>query len=515
MRLITTGFYSLVTAGSICSCTGPAAEKPASQKYNVLIFTVDDMRDYAGFLNGYAGKVYTPNMDRLAAQGVAFTNAHVAATVSCPSRNAFMTGLRPSTSGLYNNGQWWKAALPDVVTMPQYFKNNGYYSAGAGKVFHHTPGNNPPCSWDEFQDQVFDDPWYFQDWSPEKYWLDFGYRDPKVPMPEWKPLNGIPKLGNNDWGPIPGKEEKDYGDVQVVNYTREFLIRDHEKPFFLVVGTYRPHVPLHVPQKYFDMYPLDSIVLPQIKEDDLDDVPEEGRRLAMDGNSAFVKIKEYGKYKEALQAYLASITFADAQLGAVLDLLEKSKYADNTIVVLWSDHGWHHGTKQHWAKQTLWEECTRIPFVIKIPGAKYPDNICTRPVDVVNVFPTLVSLCGLPSMEGLDGHDMTPLLENPQAEWKYPAITEIKVGNVAVRSENWRYIRYFDGTEELYDKTNDPNDWYNLAEDEKYWDIIDSHKKWVPDSFAKPVPSKEKFYFDPGTYTYMDRKTGVTIDGRK
>ncbi|MBE0675579.1 MAG: sulfatase-like hydrolase/transferase, partial [Bacteroidales bacterium] len=257
MRLIKTGFCSLVTAGSICGCTGPSAEKPASEKYNVLIFTVDDMRDYAGFLNSYQGKVYTPNMDRLAAQGVAFTNAHVAATVSCPSRNAFMTGLRPSTSGLYNNGQWWKASLPDVVTMPQYFKNNGYYSAGAGKVFHHTPGNNPPCSWDEFQEQVFDDPWYFQDWSPEKYWLEFGYRDPKVAMPDWKPLNGIPKIGNNDWGAIPGKEEKDYGDVQIVNFARDFLARDHDKPFFLAMGTYRPHVPLHVPQKYFDMYPLD------------------------------------------------------------------------------------------------------------------------------------------------------------------------------------------------------------------------------------------------------------------
>ena len=141
-------------------------DEPSSDTYNVLIFTVDDMRDYAGYLDSYGGKVYTPNIDRLAAQGVAFTNAHVSVTVCCPSRNAFMTGLRPSTSGLYNNGQWWKASLPEIVSLPQYFKNNGYCSAGAGKIFHHTPGNNPPCSWDEFQDQVFDDPWYFQDWKP-------------------------------------------------------------------------------------------------------------------------------------------------------------------------------------------------------------------------------------------------------------------------------------------------------------------------------------------------------------
>ena len=508
-------FISLVASAIICSCTGPSSENLSSDKYNVLIFTVDDMRDYAGFLNSYEGTVYTPNMDRLAEQGVAFTNAHVAVTVCCPSRNAFMSGLRASTSGLYNNGQWWKASRPDIISMPQYFRNNGYYSAGAGKVYHHTPGNNPPCSWDEFQDQVFDDPWYFQDWDVGKYWVDFGYRAPKVKKPDWKPLNGIPNLGNNDWGAIPGKEEKDYGDVQVVNYARDFLARDHEKPFFMVLGTYRPHVPLHVPQRYFDMYPLDEIVLPTIKEDDLDDLPEEGKRLAMDGNSTFEKIKDYGKYKDALQAYLACITFADAQLGATLDLLEESRYADNTIVVFWSDHGWHHGTKLHWAKQTLWEDCTRIPFVIKVPGAEYTDNICTRPVDMVNVYPTLVSLCGLPVKDGLDGHDMSPLLEDPQANWEHPAISEIKVGNVAIRSENWRYIHYHDGTEELYDQRNDPRNWNNLAGDEKYKDIIEAHIKYVPETFAEPVAKKQSFYFDPATYTYMDRETGAFVDGRK
>jgi len=263
------------------------------------------------------------------------------------------------------------------------------------------------------------------------------------------------------------------------------------------------------------MYPLEDIVLPEIKDDDLDDLPEEGKRLAMAGNRHFTTIKEYGKYKDALQAYLASITFADTQLGAVLDLLEESKYEENTIVVFWSDHGWHHGTKQHWAKQTLWEECTRIPFIIKVPGADYQDNICNRPVDMVNVYPTLISLCGLPEKKGLDGHDMSSLLEDPQADWEHPAITEIKVGNVAVRSQDWRYIHYHDGTEELYDKRNDPNDWYNLAGDEKYRDIIEAHKKYLPESFAEPVPPKQDYYFDPGTYTYMHRETGAFVDGRE
>jgi arylsulfatase A-like enzyme len=515
MELKKVSFYSLLAVGSICIGTGSVLDKPSEKKLNILIFTVDDMRDYAGFLNSYGGKVYTPNMDRLADEGIAFTNAHVAATVCCPSRNAFFLGLRPSTSGLYNNGQWWKASRPDLVSMPQYFKNNGYYSAGAGKVFHHTPGNNPPCSWDEFQDQVFDDPWYFHNMPPERYWLEFGYRAPKVPLPDWKPLNGIPRLGNNDWGPIPGKEEKDYGDVQVVNFARDFLARNHNKPFFLVLGTYRPHVPLHVPQKYFDMYPLDSIVLPLIKEDDLDDLPDVGKELASMGNSTFLRIKEYGKYEEALQAYLASITFADALLGDVLDLIKNSRYADSTIVVFWSDHGWHHGSKHHWSKQTLWEDCTRIPFIMRVPGSKYTSRFCDRPIDMMNVYPTLISLCGLPEKKDLDGHDMSPLLENPDANWVHPAITEIKVGNVAVRSQNWRYIRYHDGTEELYDRTNDPYEWYNLASDVNYKDVIESHNKFVPKSFAEPLPSKGSYYFDPGTYTYMDRITGEFVDGRK
>ncbi|MCX6326946.1 MAG: sulfatase [Bacteroidia bacterium] len=515
MNCTKTGIASLVTLGSVYGCSTSNPKENPKEKYNVLFITVDDMRDYVGYLGGYGGKVHTPNMDRLASMGVAFTNAHTSVTVSCPSRNAMLTGKRPSTTGLYNNDQWWKAALPELVPMPQYFRNNGYYTAGAGKIFHHTPGNNPPCSWDEYQAQVFDDPWVFAEWSPEKYWLNYGYRTPKVPFPNWKPLNGIPTLGAEmDWGAIPGKKDGDYGDVQIVNFARKFLAQKHEKPFFLALGTFRPHIPWHVPQKYFDMYPLDSIVLPIIKEDDLNDIPEAGKKLALDNND-YNLIKDAGKYKEAIQAYLACITFADTQLGDILEALKKSDYNDNTIIVFWSDHGWHFGTKQHWHKQTLWEECTRIPFIIKVPGITKPNSVCDKPVDMVNVFPTLITLCGLPKMDGLDGHDMTPLLKNPGSEWNYPAITEIKVGHVAIRSQNWRYIHYNDGTEELYDRINDPNEWTNLAGDVKYNNIIEMHRKWIPASFAKPVPGKASYYFDPCTYTFMNRETGAFVDGKE
>jgi len=515
MNFKKTGIFSLLAAGSVCGCSGPALDDQSTNKLNVLFITVDDMRDYVGFLEGYAGRVHTPNMDKLAAQGVAFTNAHTAATVCCPSRNAMMTGLRPSTTGLYDNSQWWKASRPDLVTIPQYFKNNGYYSAGAGKIFHHTPGNNPPCSWDEFQDQVLDDPWVWDDWSPEKYWLDYGYREPKAPVPDWKPLNGIRELGAPmDWGAIPGLEEKDYGDVKVVDFAEEFLARKHDKPFFLALGIYRPHIPWHVPKEYFDLYPLDEIVLPEKLENDLDDVPKPGQKLARKGKDYEI-IRDAGKLKEAIQAYLASISFADALLGDILELLENSRYAKNTIVVFWSDHGWHFGTKEHWHKRTLWEECTRIPFIMKVPGMTQPNSVCDRPVDMINVFPTLISLCGLPAYELLDGYDMTPLLKNPEAEWEYPARSEIEVGNMAVRSQKWRYIRYHDGSEELYNRENDPHEWYNLAADEQYSQVLEEHRRWIPEKYAEPVPSKKTYYYDPCTSTYMHRETGEVIDGRK
>ena len=515
MSLKITSLASLIAITGVYGCNKPQNSQDPAKKPNVLFITVDDMRDYVGYLEGYKGMVHTPNIDKLASMGVAFTNAHTAATVCCPSRNAMLSGKRPSTTGLYNNDQWWKASLPDLVMMPQYFKNNGYYTAGAGKVFHHTPGNNPPCNWDDFQDQVFDDPWVFADWSPEKYFLNYGYRGPITPAPEWKPLNGIKELGAPmDWGAIPGLADELYGDLRIVDYAEKFFQKNYEKPFFLALGTYRPHIPWHVPQKFYDMYPLDEIVLPEILENDLDDVPKVGKKLAH-ANKDYQIIRDADKLKEAIQAYLASISFADAVLGKILDALENSAYKNNTIIVFWSDHGWHFGTKEHWHKQTLWEECTRIPFAIAAPGITKANSVCDKPVDMVNVFPTLAALCGLEQPEGLDGHDMTPLLKNPVADWEYPAISEIRTGNMAVRSEKWRYIRYSDGEEELYDREADPNEWTNLANDPKYSNIIKEHFKWIPDSFAAPVPTKDSYYLDPHEFTFMNRETGDFVDGKK
>lgn len=488
-----------------------------NQSPNVLIICVDDLKDWTGYLGGYEGTVHTPNMDALAERGMSFTNAHASATLCCPSRNAFFLGRRPSSTGLYNNNQWWKPNHPGLVSMPQYFRQHGYYAAGAGKLFHHTPGNNPPCSWDEHQEQVFDDPWNFADWSVERYAIRFGYRGPIVPYPEWKPLNGVyPIRSELDWGPIPGNAEKDYGDLRAVQFAEEFLEKDRSQPFFLAVGIYRPHLPWHVPQKYFDLYPMDSIVMPGgLRENDLDDIPDEGRKLARAGSRDFYQIREEGKWEPAIQAYLASITFADAQVGAVLEVLERSRHADNTIVVLWSDHGWHLGSKDHWHKQTLWEECTRIPFIMDVPDLRRGGSKCNKPIDMVNVFPTLVSLCGLPALDGLDGHDMTSLLRDPGGDWPWPAMSEIKTGHMAVRSQNWRYIRYRDGSEELYESSIDPYEWDNLANEPEYGEILEEHRKWVPPVFAQSVLGKEAYFFDPYAYTWINKEDKRYVDGKE
>jgi arylsulfatase A-like enzyme len=513
MRTVDILLGGMLMSSGMVSCH----DKPeVPDTYNVLFLAVDDMRDWVGFLDGYPGYVHTPNIDRLASEGLAFTNAHAASTVCCPSRNSLWSGKRPSTTGLYNNGQWWKAVYPDMVMMPQYFRQHGYYTAGAGKVFHHTPGNNPPCNWDEYQDQVFDDPFIFANWSPERYFLDYGYRGLIVPYPGWAPLNALDMLENElDWGAIPGKDSGDYGDVAAVNFAAEFLHREHTTPFFLAAGLYRPHLPWYVPQAYFDLYPIEDIVLPPVLEDDLDDLPPSGLRMASQRAGDFERIRASGKWKEAVQAYLASISFADAQLGVILDALRSSPYHDNTIVVLWSDHGWHLGEKGKWHKQTLWEVCTRIPLIIKAPGITHPRSVCDRPVDHMHLYPTLIGLCGLPEKEGLDGYDMGMLLREPDAAWPYPAISEIGRGNMAVRSQNWRYIRYADDSEELYDHRVDPNEWHNLAANGLYQEVIDEHRKWIPKQFTASVTSRSEFYFDPCNYTWLHRETGVFVDGKE
>jgi arylsulfatase A-like enzyme len=288
----------------------------------------------------------------------------------------------------------------------------------------------------------------------------------------------------------------------MVRWAIDFLKKPYEKPFFLAAGIYRPHLPWYVPKKYFDLYPLDQIKLPEVKKDDLDDVPVAGRKMAKARYADFELVKKTGKYKEAVRAYLASISFADAMVGLLLDALEKSSCRDNTIIVVWSDHGWHLGEKGAWHKRTLWERATHVPFFIVAPGITRPGSVCNHPVNLIDIYPTLVDLCGLKANKKLEGISLIQLLENPKTLWVRPSVITNERGNHAVRSQRWRYIRYNDGTEELYDYDKDPHEWTNLAGDSRFNIIKKELAKWLPKSDAPSALSKSAYHFDPDSYSW-------------
>ena len=260
----------------------------------------------------------------------------------------------------------------------------------------------------------------------------------------------------------------------------------------MACGFYRPHLPRYVPKKYFDKYPLDEIILPETKIDDLNDLPEFGKRFARERYSATLGtdlnkgiqdhnlVLQYDQWKKGIQAYLASISFVDNYIGELLDGLENSKYAQNTIIVLWGDHGWHLGEKKHWRKQALWEDTTHVPFIVSYPSKIQKNKICDAPVSLIDIYPTLIDLAGIPKKEDLDGESLVDLMENTLMNWDRPVLSTYGKGNHAVRSGNWRYIQYRDGSSELYNHQNDPNEWYNLSKNNDYKIVIKRLKKTIP-----------------------------------
>lgn len=467
-----------------------------ARRPNLLFLGVDDWRDWVGCL-GANPAVRTPNLDRLASGGLLFTNAHCAAPVCNPSRTSLLTGLRPSTSGVYNNSQWWKPALPDVVTLPRYFKQNGYYVAGGGKIFHHMPGFNDPDAWHDY--------YHWAEANRKNGWAG-GYNQALDVRPEKRPLAGVNEFREEfDFGPV-DNPESDFPDYKVASWASGFLSKPAKNPFLLAVGMFRPHISWYVPRKYYDMYPLESIKLPQVMENDLDDVPKAALELQQvripDEHQMVVR---KGKWKEAVRAYMACISFSDAMVGRMLRALEAGPHKDNTIVVLWSDHGYHLGEKSAWHKFTLWEESTRVPLVFAIPGITKAGGRCGRPVSLVDIYPTLVDLCGLPRNSRLDGQSLRPLLKNPAAPWDRPALITSGRLNHSLRGERWRYTRYEDGSEELYDHQNDPKEWHNLAGNPEYADVKRSMARWLPEKNQPDVPGKKEYDFDPETYTWTKR----------
>jgi arylsulfatase A-like enzyme len=425
-----------------------AAEKP-----NVLFIAVDDLNDWIGCLGGHP-QTKTPNLDRLAASGTLFTNAYCAAPSCNPSRSAIFTGLPPHRSGLYQNTQKLREVMPDAVLLPRYFSNNGYWSAGSGKMLHYVID---PQSWDHYYpDKEKDDPF------PSTHY-------PKK-RPVSLPVGGPWQYNETDWAALDVTDEQFGGDWLVTKWISEQLLQKHDKPFFLACGIYRPHEPWFVPKKYYEPFPLETIQPgPGYKADDLDDVPPIAQKIGR--NRYFAHIQEHKQWKQGIQGYLASIHFADAMLGRVLDALEKSPHRDNTIIVLWSDHGWHLGEKEHWQKFTGWRIGTRVPLIIRVPkgtpalpAGTRPGSVCDQPVSLVDLYRTLIDLCALPQKPGISENSLLPLLENPTAPWPHVAITHLDhPQNYAITTQRWRYIHYNGDQEELYDIHTDPHEWTNLA----------------------------------------------------
>ena len=427
---------------------------------NVLFISVDDWNDWVGCL-GHE-QALTPNVDRLASRGLLFTNAHCVAPVCNPSRVSVMTGLRPDTTGVYENNHIMRRKAPNVVTLSQHFLQHGYEVVGSGKIYHDNPAFYDKASWNAY---------YHWHPSPYKTGGDVAspYSSEPDPEPLLRPNARITKLTkrNFDWAAL-DRDENEWPDSKVAGFAAEYLSQDHQRPFFLSVGIFRPHVPWFNPSEYVEKYPLDKIVLPKVKTDDLDDLGPWAKRRAHDRASKHDLLVKNGEWKSAVQAYLASISFADANVGRVLKALEKSKYSDNTIVVLWSDHGYHLGEKGHWHKRTLWERATRVPFIIAAPGTTKAGTQCSQPVSLLDIYPTLVNLCGADARQELEGNDLTPLLKDPTAKWDHAAVTTWQPANHSIRTDRWRYIRYNTGEEELYDHTTDPNEWNNVASDPKF-----------------------------------------------
>lgn len=485
-------FFLLILTAVFASCVSHTDTTIPKEKYNVLFISIDDLNDWVGCLGGNP-QTKTPNIDKLAGQGTLFTRAYCPATACLPSRAAIMTGVAPYKSGCYENRsdqQWQYILKPIADTLPGHFRKNGYYTAGAGKVFHHF--QNDPDSWD--------------DYYPTKR-LQF----PKIHNPKKEDLtefygrDGVPKYWYREfkWGPL-DMDEKNTGDNHSVQFVLDQLnAHKGDKPFFLTCGIYRPHVPWFAPKKYFDLFPLEEIQLPPRNPNDFDDIPG-GRKRA--GNRIYFDVLEkYGQHRQAVQAYLASIAYMDALIGRLMRGLEKSGHAQNTIVVFWSDHGWHLGEKDNYRKFSLWEESCRVPFIIKLPEKlkkKYPQGLQSgRVVGLIDIYPTLNELCGLPQpKQKFDGRSLLPLVEDPETNWNHFAISQYSQDNYSLRTEKYRYIRYKDGAEELYDHDNDPFEWNNLAEIPAYQKIkqqladklpVNSKPYQVTPNFDWPAYKKE------------------------
>jgi choline-sulfatase len=447
-----------ICIGILSSVPAQGTHEKDSRRPNVLMICIDDLNDWVGFLGGHPD-VKTPHMDGLAKRGLNFSNAHCVVPVCSPSRVSVMSGLHATTHGSYDLGPSYQSIkrLDDAPCMQAYFKEQGYRTLAGGKILHHG-----------FTGSL-------------KEVIDVNLGGHGGPRPK-KQMNWPGKAW--DWGAFPESDDQ-MADFKLAQNAAAALKEKHEKPFFMSVGIFRPHVPMFVPQKWFDLYDREKITLPKTPLSDMDDLPENFKgRLNIEPTHA--EVLEKGDWRGMVHAYLACVSFADMCVGTVLDGLNEGPNKENTIIVLWSDHGFHLGEKQHWAKRTLWEESTRTPFVITGPGIGGGAN-CREAVSLLDIYPTLIDLCGLPKRKQLDGLSLMPQLNNPLAVRREPVISTSYYENHAIRTKDWRYIRYADGAEELYDHRTDPDEFTNLAKHPKHREMKRSLAKWLPKNAALEI----------------------------
>ena len=456
---------------ALFTCLLALSIQAETNRPNILLIIADDLNDWIGPMKGHP-QAKTPNLDKLAARGLTFNNAYITAPICNPSRASFLTGRRPYTTGIYNNQQPAMPHVPARVPVHDYLRDHNYASFAVGKIYHYRAYRKE--HWDEVV-------WFADDTLPNHVANrrpgPFGYRmftedEPTEPFNE-------------------KRAETELVDAKGAAWAIEKLNQAHTKPFFLAYGVHRPHTPFDVPKKYFDMHPLDSVELPRVRESDLADVPEPGVKFA-NPKGAHANVIRNNVWKDRVRAYLACVSYMDAQVGRVLDALDKSAHRDNTIIIFVSDHGWHLGEKEHWAKQALWRQATRVPYIWVAPGVTKPGTKSNRAVDTLSLYPTLCELAGAPIPKHVEGVSIKPLLTNPGADWKQPAITTHLKGNHAITRDQWRYIRYADGSEELYDQKNDPNEWTNLAAKADMVAIKKELAAYIPKTEAEPVEQREQ-----------------------
>jgi len=457
------GFLIICLFG-LAFVAGPGARQAA--RPDVLFIALDDLNDWVGVLGGHP-QASTPNIDALARRGTLFANAHVQAPLCNPSRASLLTGLRPSTTGIYGLEPGIRAvpALASRVTLPQHFAAHGYFTASFGKIFH--DGSIPA----NLQSKEFDV------WGPA----------PGMPRPPKKFVETPDPNPLVDWGVYPERDDQQ-ADRRIADAAiAQLTSAPADRPLFLAVGFRLPHVPNYASAQWFERLPDARVQLPPIKRDDRADVPPFAWYLHWKLPEPRLDwMEQTGQLRPFVRAYLASTTYVDSEVGRLLSALAASPRASRTIVVLWSDNGYHLGEKGITGKNSLWERSTHVPLMFAGPGIAR--GVSTQPVELLDMYPTLAELARLPPVADLEGHSLVPQLRNARAARPWPAITTHNQGNHAVRTERWRYIRYADGSEELYDMRSDPNEWTNLAHDPRYQSVLAEHRRWLPKVDPPPVP---------------------------